>query len=89
MPKFKHLLTFPWLFLLFGCATTFSMDEVMSQCDTGQSFDAYAFCVKSTYESEGNTPNASSVRAFYAHLEAINEAYRNKKICVFFWLPFG
>ncbi len=80
MSNFKNVLIISWLIFLFGCATTFSMDEVMSQCETRQSFDAYAYCVKSTYDSEGNMPNASSVRAFYAHLEAINEAYRNKKI---------
>jgi len=56
------------------------MKDVMRECDRGQQFDAYAYCIKSTYNAKGNTPNNTAVRAFYANLDMIAEAYRTRRI---------
>jgi hypothetical protein len=61
-----------------GCGTP--MKTVMRDCDRGQKFSQYAYCIKSTYASQGTTPNASAVRAFYANLDAITESYNNKQL---------
>jgi hypothetical protein len=59
--------------LLVGCSNM-PMERVMRECDTGQSFNAYASCIKQKYDAEGNHPKAASVRAFYAILAEIKEA---------------
>lgn len=64
--------------LLGGCGAM--MKDVMRECDRGQNFDSYAYCIKSTYSQKGNKPNDSAIRAFYSHLDMISEAYRAKKI---------
>lgn len=64
--------------LLGGCGVM--MKDVMSECDRGQSFDSFTYCVKSTYSQKGRKPNDSVVRAFYSNLDLINEAYRAKQI---------
>ena len=77
---------FKFLFLSFvvitlsACQTGKVMQVVMNECDRGQSFDAYVYCVKSTYQAQGTRPNSSATRAFYANLDAVNEAYTNNKI---------
>jgi hypothetical protein len=64
--------------LLMSCGTL--MQDVMRSCDRGQNFDVYAYCIKATYSQSGNRPNSSSVRAFYANLDMISEAYREKRV---------
>lgn len=56
------------------------MAVVMSNCDQGQRFDAYAACIKNTYAKSGTRPGSAPVRAFYADLDAISESYRNGRI---------
>lgn len=63
---------------LSGCGTT--MESVMAKCDTNSKYDTYAACVKTTYMSEGVSPSDHSVRAFFAHIDAITEAYKSEKI---------
>ena len=75
---FKILLVLFSSFFLTSCGTM--MKDVMASCDRGQSFDAYVYCVKSTYQTQGTRPNSSATRAFYANLDAVNEAYTNNKI---------
>jgi hypothetical protein len=53
--------------LLGGCGAM--MKDVMRECDRGQNFDSYAYCIKSTYSQKGNKPNDSAIRAFYSHLD--------------------
>ena len=64
--------------LLAGCGAM--MKDVMRECDRGQRFDSFTYCVKSTYSQTGRSPNESEVRAFYSNLDMITEAYRAKKI---------
>jgi hypothetical protein len=66
------------LLLIGGCGTP--MKKVMQQCDRGQAFDSFAYCVKRTYANEGTKPNDSAVRTFYANLDMITETYNNKRI---------
>jgi hypothetical protein len=56
---------------LTGCGTP--MASIMASCDQ-LPFPAYAECVKARYTSEGRAPGAPSVRALYAHLDALSEA---------------
>lgn len=56
------------------------MKDVMRDCDGWQKFDAYVYCIKSTYNKTGNNPNNLAVRAFYSNLEMIGEAYKENKI---------
>ena len=63
---------------LAGCGAM--MQDVMADCDRGQDFNAYAKCVKSTYNQTGNRPDATAVKAFYSHLDSISEAYVAKQI---------
>ena len=63
---------------LSSCGTL--MKDVMISCDRGQEFDSYSYCIKDKYSKEGRQPNDQIVRAFYAHLDAITEAYQTKKI---------
>ena len=56
------------------------MEAVMAKCDMNTKYDAYSACVKSNYLSEGASPSDHSVRAFFAHVDAITEAYRDNKI---------
>ena len=64
--------------MLAGCGTM--MKNVMKDCDRGQRFDVYVSCVKSTYSTKGRRPNSTEVRAFYANLDMISEAYKDGKI---------
>lgn len=66
------------LLTLAGCGTT--MEAVMAKCDTNANYDSYSTCVKRTYITEGVSPDDHSVRAFFAHIDAITEAYRAGKI---------
>ena len=63
---------------LAGCGTM--MKDVLTGCDRGQEFGGFVYCIKDKYSKEGRDPNHSTVRAFYANLDAIDEAYRDKKI---------
>ncbi len=63
---------------LAGCGTT--MESVMAKCDNNTKYDTYAACVKTTYMAEGVSPDDHSVRGFFAHIDAIAEAYRAEKI---------
>lgn len=51
-----------------------AMSEVVGGCDQGQSYSDIVDCIKNTYARDGNTPNAASVKAFYAMLDEIKEA---------------
>ena len=64
--------------LLTSCGTM--MKDVIANCDREQDYDNFMYCIKSTYYKEGRNPDSSDVRAFYANLDAIAEAYRAKKI---------
>ena len=66
------------ILLITSCGAL--MQDVMRSCDRGQNFDSYAYCIKATYSQSGNRPNANSVRAFYANLDMISEAYRGKRV---------
>jgi len=86
MGLLRNLLVLSALLALSACETAptgpvrKNMQVVMNECDQGQSFDSYVYCVKSTYQSQGTMPNSSAVRAFYANLDAVNEAFLNKTI---------
>ena len=57
--------------LLMGCNPTApSMSSVMGSCDGATTFNGYVNCLKNNYQRD---PNHSTVRAFYAQLDAINE----------------
>jgi hypothetical protein len=64
--------------LISGCGTR--MKNVLRECDKGQNFSSYSYCIKSTYDRKGTRPNSTSVRSFYANLDAITEAYNNQEI---------
>jgi len=76
--KMIKIIVFSTLIILSGCGT--QMHVVMQQCDRGVEFNSYASCIKNTYAREGTNPNHIAVRAFYSNLDAISEAYRDKKI---------
>jgi len=76
--KFKLMSILLFTLLLASCGTM--MKDVMVSCDREQDFDNFTYCIKSRYNKEGRNPNNSTVRAFYANLDAITEAYRAKKI---------
>ena len=57
--------------LIAGCAP--QMSQVMNSCDGYKKFSSYVSCVKNNYER--NT-NDSTVKAFYAYLDAIAEDVR-------------
>ncbi len=61
--------------LIFSGCPGYLMSDVMRMCDDGRSFPSYAACIRHTYDSKGNSPNAGSVRAFYALLDEIAEGY--------------
>ena len=65
--------------IVAGC--TLPMTKVIDACnDPTASFPVVSQCIQQTYAKKGNTPNANSVKAFYAELAVINEAYQAKKI---------
>lgn len=66
------------LLTLVGCGTT--MESVMAKCDINTKYDTYSACVKTTYIAEGVSPKEHDVRAFFAHIDAITEAYKAEKI---------
>lgn len=66
------------LLTLTGCGTT--MEAVMAKCDVTAKYNTYSTCVKKTYAAEGASPEDHSVRAFFAHIDAIAEAYQAEKI---------
>ena len=69
----KILIMFSLLVLSsFGHAT--SMSDIMGGCDVGQDYSSYVECIKDRYSRDGNTPNAASVKAFYANMDQIKEA---------------
>jgi hypothetical protein len=81
----KTLLTITFAFitalLLSSCGT--QMATVMQQCDTGNNtanFSNYSYCIKQTYSTRGSKPNSPEVRALYAYLDQIDEAYRAKQM---------
>lgn len=64
---------------LAGC--TLPMTKVIDGCNSSNpAFPVVAKCIQDTYNEKGNTPNATSVKAFYAELAVINEEYLSKKI---------
>ena len=75
----KKIILLTSIFVVSGCIGM-PMKNVMRDCDVGQSFSQYSFCIKRTYDREGNSPNSSSVRAFYANLAAIKESYNKKEL---------
>jgi hypothetical protein len=76
--KLKTLFVFFAMLSLAGCGTM--MKDVLSSCDQVQEFGGFVYCVKNKYNNEGRDPNHANVRAFYANLDVIEEAYRAKKI---------
>jgi len=76
-PKMKRFFLLLVL-VLSGCGA--QMSQVMRDCDKGQNFSAYSYCLKDTYSRQGRTPNATIVRAFYANLDAIDEQYRSGRM---------
>ena len=64
--------------IISGCGT--QMKTVMRDCDRGQNFAQYSSCIKASYNAGGVDPNHSSVRAFYANLDAITESYNKKQM---------
>ncbi len=57
------------------------MEKVIDVCNSQDaSFPQVSQCIKDMYAQKGNTPNANSVKAFYAELMVINEDYQAKKI---------
>ena len=76
--KLKLIATLLPILLLTSCGTM--MKDIMASCDREQDFDNFTYCIKNTYYKQGRNPNHSDVRAFYANLDAIGEAYRAKKI---------
>jgi hypothetical protein len=66
---------------LSACAVTLPMEKVIDTCN-GQDvpYPQVSQCIKDTYSKKGNTPNANSVKAFYAELAVIDEDYQAKKI---------
>ena len=86
----KTLLTITFAFmlalLLSSCVTGTQMSTVMQQCDIGNNtanFSYYSSCIKQTYSTRGSQPNAPTVRALYAYLDQIDEAYRLKQMTNF------
>ena len=72
-----------WVAFIFltGCASTFPMTKVIDACNSQNAlFKDVAWCIRETYSRSGNTPNANSVKAFYAELDVINELLANKRI---------
>jgi hypothetical protein len=61
-----------------ACGT--QMRDVMRTCDRYTDFSGYAGCIKRIYTADGRSPNSLSVKAFFSHLEAIDEGYRQGKI---------
>jgi len=69
------------IFTLLGCAHKLPMENVIDVCvNQNDKFPQISACIKDTYSKEGKTPNANSVKAFYAELAVIDEDYRNGKI---------
>ena len=57
------------------------MEKVIDTCNSQDApFPQVSKCIKDTYAKKGNTPNANSVKAFYAELAVIDEAYQAKKM---------
>ena len=68
-------------FMVLGCAHKLPMESVIDVCaNQNDKFPQISACIKDTYSKEGKTPNANSVKAFYAELAVIEEDYRNGKI---------
>jgi hypothetical protein len=78
MQKLKFLFPLLVTMLIAGCGTM--MQDVIAGCDSVQEFGSFKNCIKNQYSKEGREPNHPAVRAFYAHLDVIEEAYRAKKI---------
>ena len=69
------------LLCLCACAITLPMEKVIDVCNSKDaSFPQVSQCIKDMYAQKGNTPNANSVKAFYAELAVITEDYQAKKI---------
>ena len=75
----KKIVILSIIFIISGCGGM-PMKKVMRECDRGQIFSQYSSCIKNTYDRKGNSPNSSSVRAFYANLAAITEGYNKKEL---------
>jgi hypothetical protein len=77
----NKLLILMGLSFLSACAVTLPMAKVIDTCN-GQDapYLQVSRCIQDTYSKKGNTPNASSVKAFYAELAVIDEDYKAKKI---------
>lgn len=74
----KINITIPFSLLLTGCGSM--MHSVMTSCETHADFNDYASCIKKTYETEGRRPNSATVKAFYARLNEIDEAYSYQQL---------
>jgi len=80
IPK-KLIIFLVTLFALCGCAHKLPMESVIDVCaNQNDKFTQISACIKDTYSKEGKTPNANSVKAFYAELAVLDEDYRNGKI---------
>lgn len=66
--------------ILMACVSGIPMSRAMSQCDSVQKFSDYASCIRSTYDKQGRYPNDAVIKAFYANLDEINEAFKNGKL---------
>jgi len=78
MQKLKFLFLLLLTLSVAGCGTM--MQDVIAGCDREQEFGRFTNCIKNQYSKEGRDPNHSTVRAFYANVDVIEEAYRAKKI---------
>ena len=56
------------------------MQDVIASCDDIRDFNGYVNCIKDKYSSEGRDPSHITVRAFYAKLDEISEAFNSNKI---------
>lgn len=79
----KLVICFAVASTLSGCAgmQTMSMSKVIDLCNTPTTpIPQVSSCIRETYNTKGNTPNANSVKAFYSELAVIDEDYKAKNI---------
>lgn len=76
----KHNITIAILSSLFLSSCGSMMHSVMTSCEVHADFNDYASCIKGTYHTEGRRPNSATVKAFYARLNEIDEAYSYQQL---------
>jgi hypothetical protein len=76
---FRTLFAIVFISTLAGC--TLPMTKVIETCNNANApFPEVSQCIQQTYAKNGNHPNATSVKSFYAELAVITEDYQSKKI---------